>query len=533
MKNRFCAMLDVSRNGVLKVEKVKEFIDVISKMGYNALMLYTEDTYEVKNEPLFGYLRGAYTASEIKEIDAYATQKGIELIPCIQTLAHLNGIFRWYEYAKINDTDDILLVGDERTYQLIENMFLTLAENFSSRTVLVGLDEAHMVGRGKYRDINGNEPSYDVMCKHLDKVSKIAKKHGFEILMWSDMFVRIANGGEYYADKLVPESVAKRVPKNTVPVCWDYYHVKEEDYEKFFNLHGAFKEVWFAGGTWCWCGFLPCLNFALNTTRAAMNVCRKRKVNNIIMTLWGDDGRECSCFTSLPVLYYAIETYKGNTDIEKIKKGFKQITGEDFDAFMTLEHPNFYNESESGIDNPTKYMLYNDPFFGVFDFNVVGGEREFYQKAAAKLERAEKKSKAYRHIFRFEKDLCRALSVKCDLGVRTRKAYQEKDLDGLREIVKDYSLAIRYVKKFLASFEEVWELENKPNGFEVQQIRLGGLIQRLVYCKNKIVRYLDGKIEDIPELERALIDAYGLKNKKESGFAALSQWILNATVNIV
>ena len=46
-------MLDMSRNGVMKVEKVKEFIDYLAKMGYNSLQLYTEDTFEVNNEPYF------------------------------------------------------------------------------------------------------------------------------------------------------------------------------------------------------------------------------------------------------------------------------------------------------------------------------------------------------------------------------------------------------------------------------------------------------------------------------------------------
>lgn len=32
--------LDVSRNSVLKVSEVKKFIDVIKKMGYNALLMY-------------------------------------------------------------------------------------------------------------------------------------------------------------------------------------------------------------------------------------------------------------------------------------------------------------------------------------------------------------------------------------------------------------------------------------------------------------------------------------------------------------
>ena len=54
-------MLDCSRNAVMKVSKLKEFIDFLSKAGYNALELYLEDTYEVEGEPYFGYMRGRYT----------------------------------------------------------------------------------------------------------------------------------------------------------------------------------------------------------------------------------------------------------------------------------------------------------------------------------------------------------------------------------------------------------------------------------------------------------------------------------------
>ena len=74
-------MLDCSRNAVMKVCEVKRFIDYIAQMGYNALELYTEDTFEVIDEPFFGYLRGRYSIAELREIDAYAQTKNVELIP--------------------------------------------------------------------------------------------------------------------------------------------------------------------------------------------------------------------------------------------------------------------------------------------------------------------------------------------------------------------------------------------------------------------------------------------------------------------
>ena len=54
-------MLDCSRNAVMTPKKVKEFASLIAGMGYNMLLLYTEDTYEIEGEPFFGYMRGRYT----------------------------------------------------------------------------------------------------------------------------------------------------------------------------------------------------------------------------------------------------------------------------------------------------------------------------------------------------------------------------------------------------------------------------------------------------------------------------------------
>ena len=117
-------MLDVSRNGAMKVSKIKHLIDCIAKIGYNSFSLYMEDMFEPEGEPYFGYLRGRYTKTEMLQLDDYARSLGMELIPCIQTLAHLRRLKRWQEYKPHFDCQDIMLVGDERVYQLIENQAL-------------------------------------------------------------------------------------------------------------------------------------------------------------------------------------------------------------------------------------------------------------------------------------------------------------------------------------------------------------------------------------------------------------------------
>ncbi len=151
---RFGSMIDCSRNAVMKVDAVKEWMDICADMGHNMVMIYTEDTYEVNGQPYFGYARGRYSKEEMKEMDRYALSKGLELIPYIQTLAHIDTIFRWRDFKDIRDLDDILLCESEKTYALIDSMLKTLAECFTTRTVNVGMDEAHRIARGKYYDLS-------------------------------------------------------------------------------------------------------------------------------------------------------------------------------------------------------------------------------------------------------------------------------------------------------------------------------------------------------------------------------------------
>ena len=89
---RFGVMLDMSRNAVMKPAALKEFASELAKMGYNTLLMYTEDTYEIPDEPYFGHMRGRYTREELRDLVAFCKTLGMEVIPCIQTLAHLEGI---------------------------------------------------------------------------------------------------------------------------------------------------------------------------------------------------------------------------------------------------------------------------------------------------------------------------------------------------------------------------------------------------------------------------------------------------------
>ncbi len=516
-------MIDCSRNAVMTISALKHYVDTVSKMGYDTLMLYTEDTLEIDNEPYLGYMRGRYTKQEIRELDAYCSERGIELIPCIQTLAHLDTAFQISnKYTDICDCDDILLAADDRTYRFIENMISTIATTFTSRKIHIGMDEAGKVGLGKYLAEHGFCDRFDIINTHLHKVCEIADKYGFEPMIWSDMFCRLAAGSEDYYDidfTKIREKAA--LPEKISLAYWDYYSDDCKHYEKMFRIHKEFgREVIFAGGAWTWKGFSPDNAFAINVSDKALRVCREQGVDNVIITMWGDDGAECSRLSALPALCYISEAYRGNFDTESIKKKFEELTDMSFDGFMLLDEPNRLGGKHSY--NPAKYLLYNDLFTGLNDYRTEESDGDFYKDAASKL-RAVAPKKEYEDIFDTQIALCDLLSVKAGLGVKTRNAYKRGDKALIYKLAtEDYALAIERTESFYEAFAKQWNAENKPFGFDIQDLRLGGLIQRLKACRGRLLDYVEGRAESIPELEVELLEDTGKVN-----------WNSYATPNVI
>lgn len=512
MKKMLGVMLDCSRNAVMKPEKVKEYARIIRKMGYNTLMLYTEDTYEIESHPYFGHLRGRYTKAELKDIDAYCNGIGIELIPCIQTLAHLKQMFEWRSvYSEVQDCDDILLIGDEKTYALIEEMIKTLSECFKSKKIHIGMDEAYRVGTGKYEKINGTRDRFDIINEHLHKVCEITDKYGMEPMIWSDMFVKLAAGvqgtGDYYAETDVSKIMERAaLPENISLVYWDYYHDQYDHYDKMLKRNKLFgREVYFGGGAWTWAGLAPYNQLSIDRTIPAIDACTDNGVENIFFTVWGDDGAECSTFTILPTLMYAAEKLNGNTDMDSIKKKFKEIVGVDYDSFMLLDEFDSPGGKHTDSNSASKYLLFNDPFMGMFDERCQESDCEHYRNLAEKLSNISEKGN-FAPLFENYEKLARVLSVKSTLGVRTRKAYLEGDKDALKDIISDYDATIENLKEYYKAFQNRWYNESKPHGFEVQDIRVGGLIQRLSSCKKRLGQFLAGEITEIPELHEPVLE---------------------------
>lgn len=521
-------MVDCSRNAVCSFTYVQSLIRRLALMGYDSLMLYTEDTYEIPEYPFFGYLRGRYSREELRSLDAYAAAFGVELVPCIQTLAHLNGIFHWRSFGNVHDTGDILCCDLDETYDLIEAMVRTCAEIFRSRVINIGMDEAEMIGRGAHLKKFGYEHRFDVMERHLRRVLAICEKYGFTAMMWSDMFFKMVNGDSYHGDgpAITPELRA-RIPQNVELVYWDYYTRDRAKYDSMLCRHRQMTDkVAFAGGAWKWNGFAPLLRHSMMVSRLALESCAANGVRNVMVTGWGDNGGEAAQSCVLPVLsLYAESCWAGKTDDEWIASRLLACTGAVLSDFLELDSLNLTpdNPAPGRVSvGPAKYLLYQDVLLGIFDRHV---DPETYPPHFAacreRLAAIAGKGGEYAYLFSTLAALSDLLAVKCDLGIRLKQAYDSRDREMLAALSGRCRLAAEKTESFHTLVRAQWKKENKAFGLEVLDLRLAGVADRLRRAAETVDGFLSGEASVIEELEpeRLLLD-----HRENPGFSTIPLW---------
>lgn len=506
-------MTDCSRNAVLSVAGAKRLVRYLAVLGFETLQLYTEDTLAIPEYPYAGYMRGRYSSAEIIEIREYCGLFGIELVPCIQTLAHLGQTLRWSEYADMWDVDNILLIDEEKSYDFIESLIRQCREMFTADRINIGMDEAYQVGMGRYLQIHGYTDRSALMLKHLRRVVEICRKYGFKPMMWSDMFFYLQFKGDYYvAEGSFSAEVKAAIPADLTLIYWDYYSCDPQRFAKMFGMHQDLHErIGFAGGAWRWMGAVPNNGYSLRSAAVALTEAVKAKIPQVIATLWGDDGGEAAVLSVMPALQmYSDMNYYGSR--EHLADNFLITTGMKLDDFMLIDGPQAlpgYDYANPSV-NPPKYMLFQDVLMGLFDLHVKEEQDAAYLKQVgaqigALLKTLPEDSPWFK-LFKAHEALCAVLSLKCDMGLRLRHSYAAGDREELRRIAEEEITVLSAdIRTYYQHFRTLWLDNNKIFGLEIQDIRYGGLLMRLESVAERLLDYLSGKLTDLPELEQELL----------------------------
>jgi hexosaminidase len=170
---------------------LKQQIDFISAYKLNHLHLHLTDDQgwrlEIKAYPNLAS-ENKYTQAEMKDLIAYARERFVTIVPEMDMPGHPKEFGRKFPDLYHNDC---MCIGNEKTYQVVEQIWKEAAEVFDSPYMHVGGDETNdvlecSVCRAKWEEV-GKEPNPpgSLVAYFLARVNEIIKAQGKQAIAWT------------------------------------------------------------------------------------------------------------------------------------------------------------------------------------------------------------------------------------------------------------------------------------------------------------------------------------------------------------
>ena len=290
-------MLDVSRCRVPTLETLKEFIDLLARLKYNQLQLYTEHTFAYRGHETVWHIASPYTAEDIKEIDTYCAERFIELVPNQNSLGHFERWLKHPEYSKYAECPDgfthpisgqqkpcgSTLVPDEQSFELMTDLYEQLLPHFRSNKFNIGCDEPWELGQGKSA---GENSKGKLFCDWVKRLSFWLEARGVTPYMWADVALQY------------PEFL-KELPDGLHALLWGY-EVDHPFDEQCRQLKDAGVEFLVCPGDSSWNSIGGRWGIASENLKKAATAAEKWGAQGLLVTHWGDNGHAQSWPTFYP-----------------------------------------------------------------------------------------------------------------------------------------------------------------------------------------------------------------------------------------
>lgn len=202
---------DVSRGQMSTMENFRKIIRFLARHKLNVYSPYIEDVFALKGHPLIGKGRGELTAAEAKELDAYAKQYHVEIIPIFETLGHWENILvlpDYLQYAEFPGASG-LNVANDAIYPLLDGMIGEISAAFSSPYFNIAADESMNVGLGGSKVKVAASDIATVHAEHYRKLFEILKRYKKKPMMYGDIILN-------------NPKILEKIPKSVMIIDWQY-----------------------------------------------------------------------------------------------------------------------------------------------------------------------------------------------------------------------------------------------------------------------------------------------------------------------
>ncbi|MFB3828277.1 MAG: beta-N-acetylhexosaminidase [Bryobacteraceae bacterium] len=170
-----------------RISTLKRYIDWAARFKANMIGFELEDKFEYPSHPVIG-APGAFTTAELQEITDYALERFIQVVPEIQSPAHMAYVLKHPEFAHLradgNNYQSKLC--DPRTYDLIFSMYDDVIKaNRGVKYFFVSTDEVYYAGIEGCRPYTPENRSL-AWVEFVRRAREHLARQGRRILVWAE-----------------------------------------------------------------------------------------------------------------------------------------------------------------------------------------------------------------------------------------------------------------------------------------------------------------------------------------------------------
>lgn len=314
----FGYQLDISRCKVPTMPTLYRIVDILAGLGYNQFQLYTEHTFAYSRHETVWREASPMTADEIRQLDAYCGDRGIELVPNQNSFGHLE---HWLCHPAYNDLSEMpsggavvkrwgsyvskfpmsLCPTDPRSLDFVAGLYDELFPCFRSKYVNVGCDETVELEDAEQKGRSAGEIAKKgasrVYLDFLLGINRLCSERGHIMMFWGDIILR--------KPELIPE-----LPKNAICLNWGY-DAKHPFAVQTAAFRRANRRFIVCPGTSAW-GSLSgrTHNMLANIDNAVTNGL-VNGMSGLMLADWGDGGHPNPWIVSVPAIVYAAHRMRG------------------------------------------------------------------------------------------------------------------------------------------------------------------------------------------------------------------------------
>lgn len=493
-------MMDISRAKVPKLDTIKKIIDLLSVLKYNHLELYVEGfSLESTKYPKTLESRNYLTFAEYEEVEKYAYEHFIDLVPNENGFGHMQDWLLLDEFKHLSEVDDLFeMWGSKRTsstldvtnpesVELVKSLYDDFLPHSKSKYFNMNFDEPFELGHGKSKEYVEKVGIGNAFVDYFMKLYDHVKKYDKIPMIWGDVLLKH------------PEAI-KRLPKDVIFIDWGY----NLDYPYYKNLKLLSElgvKFMTAPATSTWGVITSRYLDMITTIRNACYYTREYNGEGMLLTDWGDLGHLQYLPYSYPgIIYGAMCSWNINDSPEPLIKDVlerlvdQKLAGAILDLstytrlegsyrsygsklFSSILHSEgTRNEKEDDklafFLNKMRYnvLSYDEAYALELEFNAIK-KRIISSNDLGTLETLEAKE-----ILGSIELLITLLNVNVML-----KAYFDKEIDP-----EQLDNCIFSLTNYLSVHHSLWVARNKEEGYAFSALRLQQLIDILKKLKFKL-----------------------------------------------